>query len=77
MTMTLIVNGTCTQEHWQTCLHKDCQKHARTKAMFGFGEDKWLDTMEASEPFRRKRAGKKGKQSFLGQRADSVEPQQN
>ena len=70
-TMRILLNGKCMQEHWQTCLHPDCKQHKISKRMFGFGKAKENKKRqhpeeEAEETFE--------EESFLDQRADSLEP---
>ena len=69
--MHILLNGKCVQEHWQTCLHPDCEQHRISKRMFGFGKAKeykyWPQAQkEYDETFE--------EEPFLGQRADSLEP---
>ena len=69
--MRILLNGKCMQEHWQTCLHPDCKQHKISKRMFGFGKAKenkkrQHQEEEAKETFE--------EESFLDQRADSLEP---
>jgi hypothetical protein len=35
-TLSLLVNGKCTQDQWQLCLNEDCTRHADVKAFNGF-----------------------------------------
>lgn len=42
-TMKIIVNGACTQEEWQMCLHEECNLHKIAKIAHGFGPESFLD----------------------------------
>ena len=47
MQMNMLVNGRCTQDHWQTCLNENCERHWELKKIHGYGKEAFLGNRPA------------------------------